>query len=210
MAEIAKPSSVTFWVAHDGGTLHHGKTTPEQVTTTGLASLDGADSESLHLSNLSVHIEQLEPLPPPGSMLVAGSVYAFAGAAYMVRQEHVRTEHSPETVPALFFRHRAGGEGVEWMPGEWVDVGLSRSYDGETYKASQAHQTQLGWEPPNVAALWDKDAGDPSVAWAAGITYATGDVVTHLGVEYECLQGHSALTGWEPPNVPALWKPLNS
>ncbi|MER6366067.1 carbohydrate-binding protein, partial [Kitasatospora sp. NPDC001527] len=43
-------------------------------------------------------------------------------------------------------------------------------------------------------------------SWAVGTTYKAGDVVTYNGVSYRCLQGHTALTGWEPPNVPALWQ----
>ena len=30
--------------------------------------------------------------------------------------------------------------------------------------------------------------------------------MTYNGVTYTCLQGHTALAGWEPSNVPALWK----
>jgi chitinase len=29
--------------------------------------------------------------------------------------------------------------------------------------------------------------------------------VTYGGVTYKCIQSHTSLTGWEPPNVPALW-----
>ena len=43
-------------------------------------------------------------------------------------------------------------------------------------------------------------------SWAAGTTYATGARVTYAGIAYTCLQGHTAITGWEPPNVPALWQ----
>ncbi|WP_433253588.1 fibronectin type III domain-containing protein [Streptosporangium sp. CA-135522] len=42
--------------------------------------------------------------------------------------------------------------------------------------------------------------------WQAWTAYATGTRVTYNGVEYECVQGHTSLPGWEPPNVPALWK----
>jgi predicted carbohydrate-binding protein with CBM5 and CBM33 domain len=41
--------------------------------------------------------------------------------------------------------------------------------------------------------------------WAVGTAYKTGDVVTYNGVSYRCLQAHTAIAGWEPPNVPALW-----
>ncbi len=43
-------------------------------------------------------------------------------------------------------------------------------------------------------------------AWTAGTTYKTGDLVTYGGKTYKCIQGHTALTGWEPPIVPALWQ----
>ncbi|MFC0866199.1 carbohydrate-binding protein [Sphaerimonospora cavernae] len=43
-------------------------------------------------------------------------------------------------------------------------------------------------------------------AWQAWTAYKTGDRVTYNGVEYECIQGHTSLPGWEPSNVPALWK----
>ncbi|GAA3047212.1 M20/M25/M40 family metallo-hydrolase [Kitasatospora albolonga] len=48
-------------------------------------------------------------------------------------------------------------------------------------------------------------SGTSSGTWAAGTTYAAGDVVTYNGVSYRCIQGHTAQVGWEPPNVPALW-----
>ncbi len=43
-------------------------------------------------------------------------------------------------------------------------------------------------------------------AWTAGTAYKTGDLVTYGGKTYKCIQGHTALTGWEPPIVPALWQ----
>lgn len=42
--------------------------------------------------------------------------------------------------------------------------------------------------------------------WAAGTAYAVGATVTYGGLSYRCLQAHTALAGWEPPNVPALWQ----
>ncbi|MEV0588389.1 glycosyl hydrolase family 18 protein [Nonomuraea sp. NPDC050310] len=43
-------------------------------------------------------------------------------------------------------------------------------------------------------------------AWAPYTTYAVGAVVTYNGTDYTAVQGHTSLPGWEPPNVPALWK----
>ncbi|MGX4583138.1 fibronectin type III domain-containing protein [Paenibacillus chitinolyticus] len=43
-------------------------------------------------------------------------------------------------------------------------------------------------------------------AWAASTSYAVGDTVTYSGKTYQVVQPHTSLNGWEPPNVPALWK----
>ncbi|WP_274386503.1 alpha-lytic protease prodomain-containing protein [Streptosporangium soli] len=48
----------------------------------------------------------------------------------------------------------------------------------------------------------------PGGTWSANTSYATGAQVTYGGAAYRCLQGHTAQTGWEPPNVPALWQRL--
>jgi predicted carbohydrate-binding protein with CBM5 and CBM33 domain len=44
-----------------------------------------------------------------------------------------------------------------------------------------------------------------SGTWAAGSSYTVGATVTYGGASYRCKQAHTAITGWEPPNVPALW-----
>ncbi|GAA3445445.1 carbohydrate-binding protein [Planomonospora venezuelensis] len=48
----------------------------------------------------------------------------------------------------------------------------------------------------------------PGGTWAPNTAYAVGAQVTYGGATYRCLQGHTSLPGWEPPNVPALWQRL--
>ena len=59
--------------------------------------------------------------------------------------------------------------------------------------------------PPNPTATPD----NPSGTWTAGTYYATGELVQYNGQTYRCRQSHTAYTGWEPPNVPALWELVN-
>src|SRR5436305_813999 len=47
-------------------------------------------------------------------------------------------------------------------------------------------------------------------AWQPNTTYTTGTLVTFNGQEFKCLQAHTSQVGWEPPNVPALWQPVNA
>ncbi|NUT95900.1 MAG: cellulose-binding protein [Saccharothrix sp.] len=44
--------------------------------------------------------------------------------------------------------------------------------------------------------------------WAPGTAYAVGAQVTYGGSSYKCIQSHTSLTGWEPPNTPSLWQRL--
>lgn len=46
--------------------------------------------------------------------------------------------------------------------------------------------------------------------WQPNTPYQVGSQVTYLGNTYECIQKHTSLAGWEPPNVPALWKHTGS
>ncbi|UBU13191.1 carbohydrate-binding protein [Nonomuraea gerenzanensis] len=60
--------------------------------------------------------------------------------------------------------------------------------------------TQGGGPSPTVTPT------NPGGTWAPNTAYATGATVTYGGATYRCLQGHTSQTGWEPPNVPALWQ----
>jgi chitin-binding protein len=58
---------------------------------------------------------------------------------------------------------------------------------------------------PTTAPPTTSPTTAPSGTWKAGTAYKVGDVVTYNGVSYRCRQAHTAIVGWEPPNVPALW-----
>ncbi|SDK89547.1 endoglucanase [Glycomyces sambucus] len=59
--------------------------------------------------------------------------------------------------------------------------------------------------PPTEEPTEEETTAAPSGTWKSGTAYAVGATVTYGGTTYRCLQAHTALTGWEPPNVPALW-----
>ena len=45
-------------------------------------------------------------------------------------------------------------------------------------------------------------------AWSAGVSYAAGYKVQHVGKLWRCLQANTSQEGWEPENVPALWEEI--
>ena len=56
--------------------------------------------------------------------------------------------------------------------------------------------------------LTDADAvavADLFLPLEAGVDYAVGDRRRFSDALYKCAQAHTSQTGWEPPNVPALW-----
>ncbi|MFC7440574.1 glycosyl hydrolase family 18 protein [Laceyella putida] len=42
--------------------------------------------------------------------------------------------------------------------------------------------------------------------WQPNVSYKVNDTVSYGGTVYKCLQAHTSLVGWEPPNTPALWQ----
>lgn len=46
--------------------------------------------------------------------------------------------------------------------------------------------------------------------WTTGVSYVVGDEVSHQGLDYRCRQSHTSQSGWEPPNVYALWERINT
>ena len=79
----------------------------------------------------------------------------------------------------------------------------------KVYSVIQGHDKQENWFPRNVPALFVLVQPEGATEWEAGAAYEVGDIRTYEGVEYICLQGHTAIVGWEPPNVPALWEVYN-
>lgn len=59
--------------------------------------------------------------------------------------------------------------------------------------------------PPPSSQPPSSPPPNPGGTWKAGTYYAVGATVTYGGLTYRCIQAHTSLTGWEPPNVPALW-----
>jgi predicted carbohydrate-binding protein with CBM5 and CBM33 domain len=82
-----------------------------------------------------------------------------------------------------------------------VDLNIGGSGGGTTPPATPPPTTPPPTQPTQPPA--QPPAGG---TWAAGTSYAVGATVTYGGASYRCRQAHTALAGWEPPNVPALWE----
>ncbi|NRQ35235.1 Leupeptin-inactivating enzyme 2 [Nonomuraea sp. NN258] len=106
-----------------------------------------------------------------------------------------------------------------------VPAGVSVSFNPQTISSGQSSTVTIsttGDVTPNTYAITlnaDGASADHSASfsltvsgdggettWATWTPYTAGQTVTYQGVSYRCLQSHTSLPGWEPPNVPALWQ----
>ncbi|MEV0611545.1 lytic polysaccharide monooxygenase [Polymorphospora rubra] len=60
--------------------------------------------------------------------------------------------------------------------------------------------------PPPTTGPTPTNPPQTGGTWRAGTAYQVGDQVTFNGVTYRCRQAHTAIAGWEPPYVAALWQ----
>ena len=173
MGALSKPDRATYFVAHGPNATHTGITEPNQVTVTGQPSFETAADENEYLGLLAPVATAFPPLPAAGASLTQGEIYLWGAIAVMVRQSHVRTEHDPDTVPALFIVHRLD-DSIDWIAGEQVYKGTQRTFDSVLYEAIQEHVTQSDWTPPAVPALWEvvEEQGGGTTWVDTGVTIA--------------------------------------
>ena len=95
----------------------------------------------------------------------------------------------------------------EWKPGMTLAVGDTVMHGGSMFVVIQSHTTQADWIPGTATqSLYRRAQPEGSTEWQPDTDYATGAECTYEGSAYTCLQGHTSQAGWEPPNVPSLWK----
>ena len=206
MATIQPIAQPAFWRVTRGDEKLDGITHLGELTGVAPdASEIHAEGETAFVTALAPAAATLPELPDSG-WLEAGAVYQHDGGVVMVRQSHYRTEHDPASTIALFWTVNSTDA---WIAGEWVAVGVVRTYGGKRWRCVQAHTTQADWTPPLTPALWREYVETPPTAeWAVGVAYKVGDEVTYQGALYRCRQAHTSIVTWTPPAVLALWLPI--
>ena len=99
----------------------------------------------------------------------------------------------------------ARGTHTIWANGGWTQWS---TYNNGAY---QAHMAEAQTAVNQVSGGGGGDGGGGGGGggggtWQPNTAYSAGQQVTYGGHTYRCLQSHTSLVGWEPPNVPALWQ----
>lgn len=95
-------------------------------------------------------------------------------------------------------------------PQPWVQLfvrgyasGSRVSHNGKNWHTLRDNNT---WEPGTFDSGWVKEGAVIGDQWAVDVAYSVGDEVEYEGIRYECIQAHTSIATWIPPNVPALWR----
>src|SRR5687768_8898784 len=91
-----------------------------------------------------------------------------------------------------------------WVANKWYATGALVTFNGMVYKCVQGHTSQVGWEPPKVASLWERPTPTGVLPWTTQTRYLAGSGVTFNGATYECIQGHLSQSDWTPPKATSL------
>ncbi|GAA3347110.1 alpha-lytic protease prodomain-containing protein [Amorphoplanes nipponensis] len=169
-----------------------------------------------------------------GTVAVAGSTEAPVGAAVCrsgsttgwhcgtVQQKNASVTYAEGTVSGLTRTDACaepGDSGGSWLAGSQAQ-GVTSGGSGNCTSGGVMYFQPVnpilaaygltlltsGGPGPQPTATTTAPPGPGGTTWQAGTGYAAGAQVSYAGVTYRCLQAHTAMTGWEPPNVPALWQ----
>lgn len=90
---------------------------------------------------------------PTGQRTVTPDQVNFALLLGSIQEGFFNLPEGSDTTEALFWT-KDQGAADEWAAGISYAVNDEVSYLGVNYICLQAHTSQVGWEPPNVPALW--------------------------------------------------------
>lgn len=85
-----------------------------------------------------------------------------------------------------------------WEPGADYGVGYKVQFDGRLWRCRQAHTSQTGWEPPNVASLWEQvceshtGAEDDPIPYEGNMALVKGLYYVQDGEWYRCVRDTGA------------------
>jgi hypothetical protein len=94
---------------------------------------------------------------PDSEWVNAGEIRTVDGVDWRALQPHLtQANRKPGEWSAGWQRVKPVGEVTEWQPDTYYDLGDRVTLQGTEYECLQAHTSQVGWEPPNVPALWSE------------------------------------------------------
>lgn len=183
LKHVTADKSEYYASSTDGTIVSTGRLSPgNHVWGAAANNVIGLENHNEYLAAINAIGQVPDTLPPMGTELEADVVYAWNGQNVIVRQAHTRTEHDPDTVPALFLTYRVGGDDLVWIPNESIMKGDKRFWDDVKYEGISNFVSVEGQTPNLVPALWllfREDWADWVQPLGAHDVYRLENKVTH-------------------------------
>ena len=86
----------------------------------------------------------------------------------------------------------------DWVLNNAYEPLFKVQYDDRLWRCRQAHTSQIGWEPPNVPALWEEISEahsgtiDDPIPYNNNMTLENGKYYSQFGVTYHCIRDTGA------------------
>ena len=153
-----------------------------------------SNSHRAYLDGLSPPVPDSVPPTAPSNVIVTSQTATSVSLSWTASTDNVSV----------------AGYTVSYGTGSVTVSGTSAVIGGLTpntsYMFTVTARDAAGNLSPGTVIAVTTDAQGGAQAWAPNVGYTSGDEVTYGGKTYVCRQPHTSLTGWEPPNVPALWQ----
>lgn len=217
MNRIENAPTTLHVVAYTSPTVtHYVQLSAGLYLATGQANLIAAETEAEIISLCEQNGVTLPEIPAEGEEVQEGLYSNPEPQAFYARTQSTsavlcRIAHTREATNVRaddrFVTSTTGTPA--WKPGEQVQIGTIRAYQGSNYRCIQAHRAQGNWAPPVVPALWvlEPPEGVEWPAWqqptGAQDAYAFGQKVSHEGKNWISQRRNNV---WEPGTFDSGWQ----
>lgn len=184
---------------------------------TGVTEIDFATATKVEIQNTVADLSITQSLVRQSSGAIVLTLMA-RNAGFDAAVQPTINDPLPRTL-SFGSCSATGGGSCNLLPGDYLTVAFSSLAVGEQESATLTFCSNTAASVSNtatiVAASTDPNPANNAttvalsapITWAPNVAYRTGDLVTfgNPAETWKCQQGHTSQTGWEPPNVPALW-----
>jgi chitinase len=172
------------------------------------------DGESVFAQATEAAAANVLPAWASGTAYSVDDIVSYNGRLWRVVQAHTsQVDWLPDIAYSLFVETWPAGVIPDWSQPQGSHDAYPAGFEVYHVPTDRIWVSDIDanvWEPNSAADTWtlrdDQEPLEPDTdEWQAGTAYTVGDLVTYQETTYECLQAHTAIVGWQPPNVPALW-----
>ncbi|GMC04600.1 chitinase [Enterococcus thailandicus] len=167
-----------------------------------VVAVDTSNNQSAHSTKLDVITKEASELNKPSAPTNVEISKATANSLTLAWDNN-----APEEEVTTYEIYRENKKVATTTDNQFTDQNLTPETT-YMYQIKAVNRVGLSDFSQQVTGTTTSDSGQVG-EWKVGVTYHIGDIVTHQGHQYKCLQEHTSISVWSPDQAPALWEKLN-